>query len=208
MYLQEGLMSSWKVIWINFTIYTSLVYAGICSRQQWMDKELTWKVVAVTCSTCKLKFATGLENFSRAKKFREFCNSLVLMIKILGIRYQGNAIEFLRDFIFFQDFLFLVWLFEQIESMDMADVLQDAGCADSRTWPDLMCKLRISSIITISHPADCLICTNEIMISLGFYCKWWEDGNSGGGWFMLGFGWGDRRKLSYFSCLLTFGGCC
>ena len=72
-------------------------------------------------------------NFARYTKNEISINSLVLMIKNLGLRYQGNAIEFLRDFIFFQDFLFLVGLFEQIESMVMADVLQDAGCADSRT---------------------------------------------------------------------------
>ena len=41
-------------------------------------------------------------------------------------------IRFVRSLIFFGDFLFLLRLFGQMESLDVAGVLQEAGDADSK----------------------------------------------------------------------------
>ena len=69
---------------------------------------------------------------------------------------QGNTIQFVGSLIFFQDFLFvLVCLFGQMESMDVTSVLQEA---------DAKCELNITSILTLSHPLHCLICSKDIMI--------------------------------------------
>ena len=57
--------------------------------------------------------------------------------------------------------------------------------------PDPKCKLNISSFLTLPDLSDCLTCTRN-SVGMGWV---------GGGCFMSGFGWGDRRwvlSLSLF----------
>ena len=81
--------------------------------------------------------------------------------------------------------------------------------------PDPKCKLIISSFLTLPHLLDCLICTrNAVSTVLLFQMMGgWDrgDGTGGDGSFILGCGWGDRGRVSsysccFFSCAFVF--CC
>ena len=66
-----------------------------------------------------------------------------------------------------------------MESKDVAGVLQETGDADSRA----LIKLNISSFLTIPHPSDYLIDTNDIMVIVLLLqmMEGWEGWEGGGG---------------------------
>ena len=84
--------------------------------------------------------------------------------------------------------------------MGVAGVLQEARHADIRVC---------SSILTLLQPLDSLICDNDIMVIVVLLQMMGVgDVRLGGGSFMLGFGWGGRGWVSYFSVFLVFLCCC
>ena len=50
-----------------------------------------------------------------------------------------------------------------MDSVNLTGVLQEAGNADSRVAPDPKCKLTFSSLLTLPHLLDSLICTRNAM---------------------------------------------
>ena len=125
----------------------------------------------------------------------------------LGSQYVGqeNTIQFVQSLICFQDFLFLLgWLFGQMESMDVACALQEAGDADSRAhtrsqvWVEYNIIPYTSTSITLphlcqGHHGHCIVTSSDGGM-----------GRLGGGSFILGFGWGDRGWVYFFYFLFCF----
>ena len=109
-------------------------------------------------------------------------------------------IQFVRSFIFFHNFLFLRrWLFWQMESMDVAGVLQKAGDADSRAssrsqvWVEYNIIIYTSTSIILPHlcqgyHGQCIVTSSDRGM-----------GQSGAGSFILGFGWGTKGGYHIFS---------
>ena len=70
--------------------------------------------------------------------------------------------------------------------------------------PDPNCELYITSFLTLAHSFHLLICTSDIMIVVLLFQRMGGAGWKEGGSFMLGFGWGDRRWVSYFLFFFYF----
>ena len=68
--------------------------------------------------------------------------------------------------------------------------------------PDLKCELNITSFLTLPHPLDCPICAKDIMVTVSLLQVMGRMGSLGGGSSILGFGWGDKGWLLYFSYFL------
>ena len=68
--------------------------------------------------------------------------------------------------------------------------------------PDPNCKLNISSLLTLSHPSDCLICANDIMIIvlLQQIMGGWEGWGGGSLILRFGLGAGGGYHNFYFFC--------
>ena len=69
--------------------------------------------------------------------------------------------------------------------------------------PDPKCELNIASFLTLPHPLHCPICAKDIIVTV-LLLQVMGDGKVGGGSFMLEFGWGDRRWVSYFFYFLFY----
>ena len=61
------------------------------------------------------------------------------------------------------------------------------------------CELNITSLLSLSHPLHCPICTKDIMVTVLLLQVMgrWEDWGRGSS-FKLGFGWGNRGWVPYF----------
>ena len=71
-------------------------------------------------------------------------------------------------------------MFGQIKALDAADVLQEAGDADTRAPQDPKCELNITSILTLPYLLHCPICAKNIMVTVLLLQEM-------GGW--VGWGW-------------------
>ena len=79
----------------------------------------------------------------------------------------------------------------------MAGVLQGGEDADSRAHTKSQACVEYSIIPYTSTSLHCPICVKDIMVIV-LLLQVMGDGKVGGGSFMLEFGWGDRRWVSYF----------
>ena len=61
-----------------------------------------------------------------------------------------------------------------------------------------MCKLNISSFLTLPHTLDCLICAKDIMIIVLFLQMSGRMGRLRFGSFKLEFGWGQKEAGVFF----------
>ena len=112
----------------------------------------------------------------------------------------GSLISFL-DFLFF----FPGWLFWPMESINVTGILQEAGNADSRVILYSKCKLIISSVLTLPHLLDCLICTrNTMTVVVLLQMMRGNEVAGGGGWFILGYELGYREWVSAYSFCCFF----
>ena len=70
-------------------------------------------------------------------------------------------------------------LFGQMESINVAGVLQEAADADSRACTRAKCNFIISLLFTLSHLLDCLIFIGNAMSIVlllelvGEWARWW-----------------------------------